>query len=59
MVDPRFEDRADFDDADRGLVGALQPCVVTDASGRVVWDNDVFAFLDGRCPDTANAGLWR
>src|SRR5512144_65485 len=59
MVNLRFEDRADFDDADRGLVGALEPCIVTDASGRVVWDNDVFAFLDGRYPDTANPGLWR
>jgi len=54
-----FGDGADFDDADRGLIGSLTPCVVKDATGRVVWDNDVFVFLDGECPDTANPSLWR
>jgi alkyl sulfatase BDS1-like metallo-beta-lactamase superfamily hydrolase len=54
-----FEDRTDFENADRGLIGALDPCVVTDASGRVVWDHDAFAFLGGGCPQTANPSLWR
>ena len=45
MTDLPFEDRADFEDADRGLIGSLDPGVVKDASGRVVWDNDAFAFL--------------
>jgi alkyl sulfatase BDS1-like metallo-beta-lactamase superfamily hydrolase len=54
-----FGDRADFDDADRGLIGSLKPCVVKDATGRVVWDNDVFAFLEGDCPGTAHPSLWR
>jgi alkyl sulfatase BDS1-like metallo-beta-lactamase superfamily hydrolase len=31
-----FHDRSDFEDADRGFLGSLEPCVVTDASGRVV-----------------------
>ena len=59
MNDLPFGDGADFDDADRGLIGSLTPCVVKDATGRVVWDNDVFVFLDGECPDTANPSLWR
>jgi alkyl sulfatase BDS1-like metallo-beta-lactamase superfamily hydrolase len=59
VSDLPFEDRSDFDDADRGLIGSLQPCVVKDASGRVVWDNDAFAYLDGDCPDTAHPSLWR
>ncbi|MEU8820369.1 alkyl sulfatase dimerization domain-containing protein [Actinoplanes sp. NPDC048796] len=59
MTELRYEDRTDFDDADRGLIGALDPCVVTDAEGRVVWDNDSFAFLGAECPDTANPSLWR
>ncbi|SNY66181.1 alkyl/aryl-sulfatase [Paractinoplanes atraurantiacus] len=59
MTELRYEDRADFDDADRGRIGALEPCVVTGADGRVVWDNDSFGFLDGPCPDTANPSLWR
>jgi Metallo-beta-lactamase superfamily len=54
-----FEDRADFEDAGRGLIGSLDPGVVKDASGRVVWDNDAFAFLQGDCPETANPSLWR
>jgi len=54
-----FHDRTDFDDADRGFLGALEPCVITDATGRVVWDNDAYAFLSGPCPDTANPSLWR
>ena len=58
-ADLPFHDRTDFEDADRGFVGALDPCVVTDASGRVVWDNDAYAFLEGECPDTANPSLWR
>ncbi|MFG1997066.1 alkyl/aryl-sulfatase [Actinoplanes sp. NPDC048988] len=59
MTELRYEDRTDFDDASRGLIGALDPCVVTDAEGRVVWDNDSFAFLGAECPDTANPSLWR
>jgi alkyl sulfatase BDS1-like metallo-beta-lactamase superfamily hydrolase len=33
--------------------------VVTTDDGRVIWDNDAYAFLDGDCPDTANPSLWR
>jgi alkyl sulfatase BDS1-like metallo-beta-lactamase superfamily hydrolase len=58
-ADLPFHDRSDFDDADRGFVGALEPGIVTDAKGRVVWDNDAYAFLDAECPDTAHPSLWR
>ena len=54
-----FADTADFDDADRGFIGALEPCVVKAADGRVVWDNDVYAFLNGDAPDTVHPSLWR
>jgi alkyl sulfatase BDS1-like metallo-beta-lactamase superfamily hydrolase len=54
-----FEDRTDLEDADRGRIGALEPCVVRDGAGRVVWDNDAFAFLQGDPPPTANPSLWR
>jgi len=56
---PPFHDRTDFEDADRGFVAALDPGVVTDATGRVVWDNDAYGFLDAECPDTAHPSLWR
>ena len=54
-----FADTADFAAADRGFIGALEPCVVTAADGRVVWDNDVYTFLDGPAPPTVHPSLWR
>ncbi|MCM3924259.1 MBL fold metallo-hydrolase [Frankia sp. AiPs1] len=53
------EDRTDFADADRGFLDALHPCVVRDATGRVVWDNDAFDFLDSDRPPTVHPNLWR
>jgi len=54
-----FADTTDFDDARRGLIGRLDPCVVKADDGRVVWDNSSYAFLDGPAPETANPSLWR
>ena len=54
-----FADTADFTDADRGFIAALEPCVVKAADGRVVWDNDVYAFLAGDAPTTVHPSLWR
>ncbi|PFG44658.1 alkyl sulfatase BDS1-like metallo-beta-lactamase superfamily hydrolase [Isoptericola jiangsuensis] len=54
-----FNDTQDFDDATRGLIARREPGKVTDGSGRVVWDNDTYAFLDGDSPDTVNPSLWR
>jgi alkyl sulfatase BDS1-like metallo-beta-lactamase superfamily hydrolase len=54
-----FDDTRDFDDADRGFIAALQPCVVKAADGRVVWDNDVYAFLSGDAPTSVHPSLWR
>ena len=49
----------DFDDADRGFIAAQQPCVIKAADGRVVWDNDVYAFLAGDAPTSVHPSLWR
>jgi alkyl sulfatase BDS1-like metallo-beta-lactamase superfamily hydrolase len=54
-----FADTRDFDDADRGFIAALEPCIVTAADGRVVWDNDVYSFLSGQPPATVHPSLWR
>ncbi|MQY25748.1 alkyl/aryl-sulfatase [Nocardia aurantia] len=54
-----FADTADFTDADRGFVAALEPGVVTDENGKVVWDNDSYAFIRGSCPNSVHPGLWR
>jgi alkyl sulfatase BDS1-like metallo-beta-lactamase superfamily hydrolase len=54
-----FNDTADFDDARRGFIDRLEPCIVRAADGRVVWDNESYRFLDGPAPATANPSLWR
>ncbi len=54
-----FDDTTDFDDARRGLLGRLDPCIIRAADGRVVWDNDSYRFLEGDAPDTVNPSLWR
>ena len=54
-----FDDTRDFADADRGFIGALDPCVIKAADGRVVWDNDAYDFLAGDAPSTVHPSLWR
>ena len=54
-----LDDVTDFEDARRGLVGRLIPCVIRAADGRVVWDNDSYRFLAGDAPETVNPSLWR
>ncbi len=54
-----FSDTQDFDDASRGLLGRLEPCVIHDDEGNVLWDNDSYSFLSGDAPDTVNPSLWR
>ncbi|WP_448811632.1 alkyl/aryl-sulfatase [Agromyces bauzanensis] len=54
-----FEDRRDFDAAERGFIAALEPGLVRDADGNVVWDADEFAFIGGDAPDSVSPSLWR
>lgn len=54
-----FDDTTDFEDAARGLLGRLDPCIIRDAEGRVVWDNASYGFLTGEAPATVNPSLWR
>ena len=54
-----FDNREDFDDARRGLVAPLSEPLITATDGRVVWDADGWAFVDGECPDCVNPSLWR
>jgi alkyl sulfatase BDS1-like metallo-beta-lactamase superfamily hydrolase len=54
-----FEDTDDFEAATRGFLGALEPGVVRNAEGRIVWDNDSYAFLRGAAAETVNPSLWR
>jgi alkyl sulfatase BDS1-like metallo-beta-lactamase superfamily hydrolase len=54
-----FDDTQDFEDAQRGFIAALEPGIVYDESGRVIWDNDSYGFLEEDCPPTAHPSLWR
>ncbi|KAK5989827.1 Linear primary-alkylsulfatase [Cladobotryum mycophilum] len=58
-LQPSFEDTKDFENAKRGLIGSLEPCVIEGANGNAVWNNDAYAFLQEDCPETANPKLWR
>jgi alkyl sulfatase BDS1-like metallo-beta-lactamase superfamily hydrolase len=54
-----FEDRRDFEAAERGLVAREPEVVVRDVSGRVVWDTSAYAFEEGEAPESVNPSLWR
>ncbi|NKY51471.1 alkyl/aryl-sulfatase [Nocardia vermiculata] len=54
-----FGDEQDFEDARRGFIAALEPGVVKNDTGDVVWDSDSFSFLDQECPPTVHPSLWR
>ncbi|KAI9039214.1 alkyl/aryl-sulfatase [Aspergillus affinis] len=57
---PDFTDTTDFENASRGLLGFLEPCIIRSAEGRVVWNNDEYSFVHNtECPETANPKLWR
>ncbi|MFI1018769.1 alkyl/aryl-sulfatase [Streptomyces sp. NPDC020965] len=55
-----WNDTTDHDNATRGLIDSVRPCVIRNERGRVVWDNDRWDFLnEGECPDTVHPSLWR
>lgn len=58
--EPSFDDLVSFRDADRGFIDKLNPCIIKDNRGNVVWDNEAYNFLfNTPCPQTANPKLWR
>lgn len=55
-----FSDRADFDDAQRGLIAQFPDSMIRDAAGKPVWDFAGYRFLDAeKAPETVNPSLWR
>ncbi len=54
-----FEDTADLEAATRGFLGTLDSPVIRASDGRVVWDLDSYAFLEGEAPGTVHPSLWR
>lgn len=59
VTPPSFSDTADFDNASRGFVAALEPCIISNHEGRIIWNNEEYDFLKGSCPPSVNPSLWR
>lgn len=56
---PPFDDYQDFEDANRGFIGRLDPCFVGVAEARVVRENESHrAFLDGDVSAAVHPSLW-
>ncbi|KFY47553.1 hypothetical protein V496_10591 [Pseudogymnoascus sp. VKM F-4515 (FW-2607)] len=58
-LEPSFEDRRDYEDAERGFIAKLEPGIIKNGEGRTVWDIDQFNFIFDECPETVNPKLWR
>ena len=54
-----LDDQQDFEDATRGLIASQKPLVVKNADGKVLWDMEKYAFVEGAAPDSVNPSLWR
>ncbi|ABF09028.1 linear primary-alkylsulfatase [Cupriavidus metallidurans] len=55
-----FADRADFEDAKRGLVARFPEPTIKSADGKTAWDFGAYAFESAAdAPPTVNPSLWR
>lgn len=57
-----FNDKADFEDAQRGLIAKPETLTIKDANGKVVWDLEAYKKyigLDKSAADTINPSLYR
>jgi alkyl sulfatase BDS1-like metallo-beta-lactamase superfamily hydrolase len=54
-----FNDRADFDDAQRGFIAALPDAIMSADGQRTIWSMKPYAFVTGDAPATVNPSLWR
>jgi alkyl sulfatase BDS1-like metallo-beta-lactamase superfamily hydrolase len=57
-----FNDREDFDNATRGLIGRPDTLTIKNDKGAVVWDLEpykTYIGIDKPAPDTVNPSLWR
>ena len=55
-----FDDQRELEFAQRGLICAPESLELKDESGKVIWSQDAYSFLeDADAPDTVNPSLWR
>ena len=55
-----FDDKTETEFAVKGLIDAPEKLELKDESGRVIWSQEAYDFLDNYdgCPDTVNPSLW-
>ena len=54
-----LEDPRDFEDARRGRIAQEESVRIVSGEGRLIWDTDSYAFIEGDAPDSVNPSLWR
>ena len=56
-----FENKKDFDFAERGLIARPKNLIIRDKSGRIVWNLNDYSFIvpNAGAPNTINPSLWR
>jgi len=57
-----FQNRADFENAQKGFIATPKTLTIKNAEGRVIWDLEAYKAyigLDKPAPDTVNPSLWR
>ncbi|GHU27396.1 SDS hydrolase SdsA1 [Spirochaetia bacterium] len=55
-----FDDRQEFEFAEKGLIAAPDALEIFNANGDVIWSQKAFAFVeDADAPGSANPSLWR
>ena len=59
LAAPDFNNRQDFDFADRGFVATRKDPLIKGSDGRVIWNLTAYDFLKAPAPATANPSLWR
>ncbi|OBT52501.1 hypothetical protein VE04_06408 [Pseudogymnoascus sp. 24MN13] len=45
VTSPSFTNTTDFDNASRGFIAALEPCIVRNHEDHVIWNNEEYDFL--------------
>lgn len=54
-----FDDRRDYDWAEKGFVATREDPVIKNADGTIAIDLSAFDFVEGEAPATVNPSLWR
>ena len=57
-----FQNKVDFENAQKGFIATPKTLTIKDANGRMIWDLEAYKTyigLDKPAPDTVNPSLWR